>query len=72
MRIEVISKQRKDGKFKCKIYFKGSPNMFGGFNHGQCFTKLKTRNQIIELINHCAFEDGVNIEQFQTTTTTEV
>ena len=72
MKIEVISKQRKDGKYKVKTFFKGAPNMFGGFDHGQCFTTLKTAEQIIDLINYCSFESGINIEQFQTTTTTEV
>mgnify|MGYP000321241907 FL=1 len=70
MKIEVISKQRKDGKYKVKTFFKGAPNMFGGFDHGQCFTTLKTAEQIIDLINYCSFESGINIEQFQTTTTT--
>jgi len=70
MKIEVISKQRKDGKYKVKTFFKGAPNMFGGFDHGKCFTTLKTAEQIIDLINYCSFESGINIEQFQTTTTT--
>lgn len=69
MRIEVISNKRKDGKYKVKTFFKGAPNMFGGFDHGQCFTTLKTEAQIIDLINRGGFEDGINIEQFQTTTT---
>ena len=67
MRIEVISKRRKDGKFKVKTFFKGAPNMFGGSDHGQCFTGLKTDAQIIDLINSSSFEGGINIEQFTTT-----
>tara|TARA_R110002153_G_scaffold196723_4_gene350115 strand:- start:950 stop:1171 length:222 start_codon:yes stop_codon:yes gene_type:complete len=73
MKIEVISKQRKDGKFKVKTMYQGAPNMFGGRDHGQSFTTLKTAAQIIDLIEHSTFEGGINIEQFKTTTTaTEV
>jgi len=67
MKIEIVSKQRKDGKYKVKTFFQGAPNMFGGFDHGKCFTSLKTEAEIIDLISSCSFEGGINIEQFTTT-----
>jgi|TARA_B110000908_G_C9895810_1_gene288801 hypothetical protein len=68
MKLEIIGKQRKDGKFKVKTFYKGAPNMFGGFDHGKCYTSIMTIETINNYLNSCSFESAVNIEQLQTTT----
>ena len=64
MKIEIIGKQRKDGKFKVKTFYKGAPNMFGGFDHGKCYTSIMTVETIKDYIDSVSFESGINIEQF--------
>ena len=42
----IIGKERKDGKFKVVYTYKGSPNMFGGFDHSLTYRKLHTVERI--------------------------
>jgi len=49
MRLTVLSKFRKDGKYKVKIFFDGAANMFGGRDMGRSYTKLRTPNEVIQL-----------------------
>jgi len=46
----TIKKPRKDGKFPVVFYFEGSGNMFGGRDAPRIFNKLKTLEQIKEII----------------------
>ena len=64
MDIMIVGKKRKDGKYKVKTYFQGAPNMFGGRDHGQCFTSLYTPAKIFELLNHCALGAVDNFDNF--------
>ena len=64
MDIMIVGKKRKDGKYKVKTYFQGAPNMFGGRDHGQCFTGLKTPEKMFDLLNHCALGTASNMDEF--------
>ena len=64
MDIMIVGKKRKDGKYKVKTYFQGGPNMFGGRDHGQCFTGLKTPEKVFALLNHCALGTASNMDEF--------
>ena len=64
MDIMIVGKKRKDGKYKVKTYFQGAPNMFGGRDHGQCFTGLKTPEKVFDLLNHPALGTASNIDEF--------
>ena len=42
----IIGKQRKGGKFPVVYIYKGSPNMFGGFDHSLTYRKIHTIERI--------------------------
>ena len=46
MKHMTIGKQRKDGKYPVRIFYRGEPNAFGGFYPGKVFNKLFTRDKI--------------------------
>jgi len=64
MDIMIVGKKRKDGKYKVKTYFQGAPNMFGGRDHGKCFTTLETPEKVFESLNHCALGTASNMDEF--------
>ena len=64
MDIMIVGKKRKDGKYKVKTYFQGAPNMFGGRDHGQCFTGLKTPEKVFALLNHPTLGTASNMDAF--------
>ena len=59
MKLKLLSTKRKDGKFKIRLSFGGSPNAFGGFYNDTTFTKLKTVEQIEALMNNPACEHNI-------------
>jgi len=64
MDIWILGSKRRDGKYKVKIRFQGSANAFGGFDYGKEFTKLKTVEQVWELLNHPTLNAAWNLAQF--------
>ena len=46
--IVTIRPMRRDGKFPVTYHYPGEPNLFGGYDHGKTFSKLRTAEQIIE------------------------
>jgi hypothetical protein len=65
MKLKLLSTKRKDGKFKISLSFPGSPNAFGGFYYDTLFTKLKTVEQIEELIANPACEHNITPEDLK-------
>ena len=64
MIIWILGNKRKDGKYKVKVRFQGAANSFGGFDYGQEFTKLKTADQIWDLLKHPALVNAWNLFEF--------
>ena len=64
MDIMIVGKKRKDGKYKVKTYFEGGQNMFGGRDHGQCYTGLKTPEKVFDLLNHPTLGTASNMVEF--------
>jgi hypothetical protein len=70
----TIGKVRKDGKFPVKYFYQGSPNMFGGREHGRTYSKLDTAQEIGKntlydgdtLTNNSGLPDSHFFEQEQT------
>ncbi len=60
MHLEILSRKRKDGKYKIKlsfdVYF-----AFGGFEFGKSFTKLYTRERIQEVLENPALKTTFGI-----------
>lgn len=46
VRITIIGKKRKDGKYKIRTSYKGAPNMFGGFYPDNIYTSISTPETI--------------------------
>ena len=46
VRITIIGKKRKDGKYKVRTSYKGAPNMFGGFYPDNIYTSISTPETI--------------------------
>lgn len=46
--ITILSAKRKDGKYKVRYVYQGSPNMFGGFDPSTTYNSLHTAERIRE------------------------
>ena len=64
MKTMTIGKERKDGKFPVTYAYRGSPNMFGGFDPTRTYRKLHTLDQIQA---HTLFSDDTLINNSQYT-----
>jgi hypothetical protein len=64
MHLEILSKKRKDGKYKIKLSFDGAPNAFGGFYPDKSFTKLYTRERIQEVLENPALKTTFGIGMY--------
>ncbi len=56
MIIQTTLPQRRDGKYKVNIIYKGGANMFGGFYPSKVFKKLLTTEQLTEYWNSPTLE----------------
>tara|TARA_R110000744_G_scaffold144134_1_gene256154 strand:- start:356 stop:616 length:261 start_codon:yes stop_codon:yes gene_type:complete len=64
MKIMIVGNKRKDGKYKVKYYYEGAPNMFGGRDHGKCFTVLEKPSAIHATLKRAGLESAENMDQF--------